>query len=345
MEEKSIFSLSPYNQFVREAEGLKLPSRVYFNDVTLREGEQTANVNFSLEDKLKIAHKLNEIGVDQIEVGWPNKSEKDREVLRLLKKEGLRARTQALALAYIDEWKQEVDACINSGADIVSVLFATSDLRLSYAEMLSHEEMITRTKEVAKYAVRRGPMIACTLVDATRSDMDFIRRIIDEVAAAGVERVNIADTVGTASPAALRYLVNKVTQWVNIPVEVHCHNDFGLALANAIAAVEGGATIVDVSVNGLGERTGNPSIDEVATILSVLYGIETGISLKDLYSLSRIVSEISGVPIPISKPLVGDYAFYHKLEIHAKRVLKYPFLYEAIPPETVGNSRRTRSTM
>jgi len=338
MEEEHL-ATSLYNRAPQVLAGLKLPTKVAINDATLREGEQAAEVSFSLGEKTALAHRLDEIGVAEIEVGWPNRSSLDREALRILKKEGLRAQTQALAAIYGQEWRREVDASVECGADIVSLLHATSDIRLEHAEKMTREQVLARSVEAVQYAAGRGPLISYSPTDATRTDLDFLKELVMETVAAGAERIAISDTVGAASPGAMRFLISQVTQWVDVPVQVHCHNDFGLALANTLAAVEGGATIVDATVNGLGERNGNAALDEVAVGLKFLYGIDTGLKLDELFALSRYVQEITGVPLPFNKPLVGDNAFVHKLDIHVKRVMSYAPLFEPLPPETVGNRR------
>ena len=335
---KEQLATSPYNRDPRALAGLRLPAKVAINDVTLREGEQTAEVSFSLEEKIALAHRLDEIGVAQIQIGWPNKSALDREALRILKEEGLRAPTHGLATLYGTEWRQGVDASVESGADVVNLLHATSDVRLDL-EGISRKALLVKLREAMRYAVGRGPLIAYSAVDATRADLDFLQRVVVEVVAAGAERISVSDTAGSASPNAIRFLIGQVTQWVDVPVQVHCHNDFGLALANTLAGVEGGATMVDAAVNGLGDRSGNAALDEVAVALKFLYGVETGIKLDDLFSLSRYVQEITGVPLPFNKALVGDNAFSHKLDIHVKRVMTHAPLFEPLPPETIGNRR------
>lgn len=337
--EKENLALSPYNRDPRVLAGPKLPKKVAINDVTLREGEQTAEVSFTLEEKVALAHRLDEIGVAQIQIGWPNKSELDREVLRILKKEGLRTPTQGLATLYGQEWRREVDTSVESGADVVNLLHATSDIRLKYTEKITHEELLVKIRKAIHYAVGRGPLIAFSVVDATRTDLDFMKRVVEEAVTAGAERISIPDTAGVATPGTMRFLISQVTHWVDVPVQVHCHNDFGLALANTLAAVEGGASIVDATVNGLGDRSGNAALDEVAVALKFFYGVETGIKLDGLFSLSRYVQEITGVPLPFNKPLVGENAFSHKLELHIKRVMTHAPLFEPLPPESVGNRR------
>jgi isopropylmalate/homocitrate/citramalate synthase len=330
-------AVSPLN-FLPEVRA-EYPERVTIADVTLREGEQAAEVSFSKEEKLMLARRLDEIGVGQIEVGWPSRVQQDREVLLQLKRERLRAKTQALATLYGEGWRTEVDAALDSGADVVALLHATSDLRLRHSERIDRERLLDKVGEAVTYAVGRGPLIAFTPVDAPRTDLAFLEKVVRVAVDAGAGRVILPDTVGGAGPEAIYYLVKQVTRWVDVPVHVHCHNDFGLACANALAAVRAGASIIDVAVNGLGERSGNPRLDELAVSLELLYGVDTGIDLSRLTDLSRFVSQISGLPLPFNKPLVGEYAFSHKLDLHVKRVLEHPPVFEALAPEVVGNRR------
>jgi 2-isopropylmalate synthase len=317
---------------------LSLPATVIINDATLREGEQAGEVRFTLEEKVDLARRLDEIGVGEIEIGWPNRSALDREALRLLRKGGLQARTGVLAVVARSDWRTEVDASIESGADIVSLIQGTSDIRMEVTKT-SRAAVLDRAVEAVRYAVGRGSLVVYSPTDTTRTDIGFLRELIEAAAAEGAERIAISDTVGVANPGMMRDLIHKICQWVDLPVQVHCHNDFGLGLANTLASVEGGATIVDATVNGLGERSGNAALDEVAVALKQFYGIETGVQLGQMVALSRYVEEITGVPLPFNKPLVGDYAFAHKLDIHVRHVMDHPPLIEPLPPQTVGNRR------
>lgn len=330
-------AISPLNRFpeVRDS----YPPSVLIADVTLREGEQAAEVNFTLEEKVAIARRLDAIGVSQIEVGWPATVAQDREVLRRLKKEGLRAPTQALAALYGDGWREAVDATLDTGADVVALLHATSDVRLTHSENISKGKLLDKVREALSYAAGRGALIAFTPVDAFRTDLKFLEEIVRAAVEAGAERIILPDTVGSAGPEAIYYLVSRVCEWVDAPVHAHCHNDFGLANANALAAARAGASILDAAVNGLGERSGNPRLDELAVSLEVLYGVNTGIDLAGLTDLAKFVADVSGLPIPFNKPLVGHYAFSHKLDLHVKRVLEHPPVFEPIAPELVGNHR------
>jgi isopropylmalate/homocitrate/citramalate synthase len=332
-------ALSPYNQDPRVLQSQDLPATVDINDATLREGEQAADVSLSLEDKVALAHRLDEVGVSEIEVGWPNRSARDREALRILQHERLRAKTQVLAALYGDDWRKEIDASLDCGASIVSLLQASSDARLTRAEGMTRDEALDRAVRAVEYAAGRGALIAYSPTDTTRTDLDFLKRLVTETVAAGAGRIAISDTVGAASPPTMQFLVEEITRWVDVPVQVHCHNDFGLALANSLAAVMGGARIVDATVNGLGERNGNVALDELAASLKLLYGVDTGVKLDAMFSLSRYVQELTRVAVPPNKPLVGDHAFSHKLDIHVERVMAQPDLFEPLDPEIVGNRR------
>lgn len=318
----------------------KYPEQVVICDVTLREGEQTADVSFSLEEKLALARQLDDIGVGQIEIGWPAQSELDRQVLRTLKGEGLKAATEVLAPLYSRDWHPVVDAAVNSGADVVTLMHATSDIRLQHSdEKMSRQQMLDRAVEATEYTVNRGVTVTFALVDTTRTDLEFAKKVATSVGEAGADRIAVADTVGAAKPEAMKFLVAELVACAGVPVRVHCHNDYGLALANSLAAVEAGASIVDVAVNGLGERSGNPALDELVVALEVLYGIKTGVRLERLYELAHYVEKMTGVPLPFNKPLVGNNAFAHKLDMHVMRVTEYPPLYETIDPSLTGNKR------
>ncbi len=332
--------LSPYNQYPAVRQAWHLPASVTVADVTLREGEQGSEASFTLEEKVTLAVRLDQIGVRQIEVGWPGKSALDRDALRQLRQKGMKAKTQALVQIYQPDWKWQVDATLDSAPDIIALLHPTSELRLQWTDKLSHKEVIDRCREAVAYARGRGAIIALTPTDVTRTDLEFLKQVVSAAVEAGAQRINLPDTVGVIMPGAFGFLVRQVAETVPVPIHVHCHNDFGLALANILAAVEAGASIVDAAVNGLGERAGNPSLDEVAAALELFYGLDTGIDLSQLYSLSREVEALSGIPVPLLKPLLGDNAYAHKLDVHLRGVLTFAPLFEGISPTLMGNRRR-----
>jgi 2-isopropylmalate synthase len=332
--------LSPFNKIPEVRRHWTLPREVILSDVTLREGEQGSEALFSADEKVKMALRLDHIGIRQVEIGWPGRSATDREVLRRLKDKGIRAKTQALVQIYQTDWQWQIDATLDSGADILALLHPTSELRLTHTEKMTHREVISKCQEAIRYARNRGALIVFTPTDVTRTDLDFLKQILTAAVEAGADRIQLPDTVGVTLPAAYAFLVSQVVNTVSVPVHVHCHNDFGLALANTLAAVEAGATIVDAAVNGLGERAGNAALAEVAVALEVMYGLPTGVRLEELYALSREVEALSGIPLSASMPLVGDNAFVHKLDVHLQGVTLFAPLFEAISSSLVGNRRR-----
>lgn len=318
----------------------KINPNLIINDVTLREGEQSAEVNFGLAEKKLIAHRLAEMGIKQIQCGYPGRSNIDREIIKLLKREGINAQLEAITQVFFEDWQQQIDAAIESEADIIDLMYPSSDLRLKYVQKKTRKEMLQRSVEAVKYAKNRGAIVRFAPTDTTRTDIDFLKEVYSSVIEAGAERISIADTSGAVAPFALKQLVSEIVDYTKVPVHVHCHNDFGLALPNALAAVEGGAAIVDASINGLGERAGNTSIDELIVALTLIYETDLAIDIKKLYGLSKLIEDISGVPIPANKPLTGEFAFAHKLDAHVKGVMSNPAVYESIAPEMVGNKRK-----
>lgn len=319
---------------------LALPSRVLLSDCTLREGEQTADVNFSPEEKLEIARALDRAGVPQIQIGYPGRSQADYEVYQQFKAEGPNAKLSAVVLAYVDTWREQIDAAAAAGADVIDLVYVTSALRIKYAYRVSEKDVLIRVSEAVSWGKERGLTVAYSPADTTRSDLPFLERVVKVAVDAGNDRFTIADTLGAASPPAIRYLVKWFRERTDLPLSMHCHDDFGLAIANTLAGIEAGASCVDVTLNGFGDRAGNAVLDEVATTLEIHYGIETGVDLSQLYGLAKLVESASRVPLPGNKAVTGENAFAHKLETHVQAVLAHPPAFEALNPADVGNERR-----
>jgi 2-isopropylmalate synthase len=320
--------------------GLDLPERVLVSDCTLREGEQTADVNFTPEEKLRLARALDAAGVGQIQIGYPGRSRADYEVYERFRSEGPQAKLCAVVLGYVDTWREQIDAAADCGADVIDLVYVTSDVRIEHAYRVTRDDVLRRVAEAVAYGKDRGLLVCYGPADTTRTGLDFLERVIAVAVAAGADRLTIADTLGAASPAAMRHLVGWVRERTDLPLVAHCHDDFGLAMANTIAAVEAGASVIDVAMNGLGDRAGNTVLDEAVTTLEIQYGVDTGVDLAQLVPLARLVSEASGVPIPGNKAIAGENAFAHKLETHVQAVLAHPPAFEALNPEDVGNQRR-----
>jgi isopropylmalate/citramalate/homocitrate synthase-like protein len=313
-----------------------LPGRVTLFDTTLRDGEQTPGVALTPEDKLKIARQLDSLGVPVIEAGFPVASAGEEEAVKRIVKEGLRAEITALARSS----KQDIEKTASTGVKRIHLFIATSDIHLKKKLKISREEAVRRAVEAIDLANSYGMKIEFSAEDATRTNIEFLIDFYKAVEAAGANIVDIPDTVGVATPFAMREIVRRVREAVRLPIAVHCHNDMGLAVANTLAGIEGGATEAHVTINGLGERAGNASLEEVAVSLKILYGIETGINFREIYNTSRMVSSITGITIPLNKPIVGENAFSHESGIHTHGIISSPETYEPMDPEFVGAKRR-----
>lgn len=335
--------LSRINQLDEVSRNWHLAPKIIINDVTLREGDQTLTVPFSVEDKVLIAQKLDALGVPQIQGGWPARKADDQQVIRRLKEVGIRAQIEAIVAVYGPNWQEEVDATIACGPDVVNLMHPTSDIRIVEIQGISYADAIRRVRDAVAHASGRGVAIRFGAVDATRADLIFLKDIVAQAVEAGADRVGLADTVGAILPTGMAYLVSEILKVVSAPIQVHTHNDLGLALANCLAALEAGATIADVSINGLGERAGNLSLDELVVVLQVLYGQPLDIRTEGLFELSQLVSKMTGVRIPPNKPLVGENAFVHKLAAHSATARINPKSHEAVGPEVIGRLRHSPS--
>ena len=313
-----------------------LPDRVFFYDTTLRDGEQTPGVALLPEEKLEIARQLDTLGVDTIEAGFPATSKGEQNAIRLIAQAGLRAEISALARSA----PKDIDLAIACNVGCIHTFIATSDIHLTKKLGISREEVVRKAAESVEYVKAHGLKSEFSAEDATRTDPEFLVTVCEAVVDAGVDRIDIPDTVGVAVPRAMYYLIRKVTERIKVPVALHCHDDMGLAVANSLAGVEAGARELHVTVNGIGERAGNASLEELALILSTFYGIKTGVVLKELYKTSRLVSKITGVMIAPNKSVVGDNAFAHESGIHTAGVISSPDTYEPLAPEIVGHERK-----
>jgi isopropylmalate/homocitrate/citramalate synthase len=332
--------VSHYNHLQAARESLSLPDKVLIRDATLREGEQASFSGWSLDDKVEIARLLDDTGIDIIQLGYPGYSESETQIAKRIAKEGLSAKLDGLCLVFIPEWKEQITAAAEAGIDTVSIVYGMSDIRIRVVNKVSGEDALTRCREAIEYATKQGLSVQFSPTDTTRMELGFLLEACKQAIDVGAESICIADTAGAASPAAIRFLVEEVREAINVPIAIHCHNDFGLAVANSIAAVEAGAEIADVTVNGLGERAGNAPLDEVVMTLKHLYGFDLKIKSDKFQELARRVSELSGMKIPPNKPLTGDFAFTHTVGTHQWGIRENWYVYEPIQAEAVGNRRR-----
>ncbi|MFQ6105713.1 MAG: 2-isopropylmalate synthase, partial [Candidatus Hydrothermarchaeaceae archaeon] len=317
---------------------MNLPDKVNIFDTTLRDGEQTPGVSLTPEEKLIIAAQLDKLGVDIIEAGFPISSKGEKEAVSRISKEGLNA--MICGLARLKE--EDISACTDAGVDMVHVFIPTSDIQIKYTVKKSKDEILEMATGAVESVKDQGLECLFSAMDATRTDVGYLRRIYKAVEESGADVINIPDTVGVMVPQAMRNLTREIYDSVKIPVDVHCHNDFGLAVANTLAAVEAGAREVQVAVNGLGERAGNANLAETVMSLVSIYGVKTNIRTKHLVETTKLVERYTGVRMPPNYPVVGENAFSHESGIHTHGVISKTETFEPgiMTPEMVGHHRR-----
>jgi len=321
------------NQFLELAKTPKIDIEVC--DVTLRDGEQMPGVVFRPDEKLDIAIRLNEVGVEIIEAGFPVVSEAEKRAVQDVSNLGLDSKISVLSRSV----PKDVDAALDCDVDMVSVFIATSELHLKYKLHMTCDQAVKCAFETVEYAKDHGLIVRFSAEDATRTDFLLLKRLYKKAEDYGADYVSIADTVGIMNPRTTYYLVSEVKKVVNIPICMHCHDDLGMALANTLAAAEAGAKQLHTTVNGIGERSGNTPLEELMVTLRVHYGIDRYDTTK-LTPLSKLVQSYSGVMMPKNKAVVGDNAFAHESGIHVAAVLEEPRTYELYSPEMVGSGRR-----
>jgi len=315
---------------------LDFTDKVRIFDTTLRDGEQTPGISITPGQKVQIAVKLDELGVDAIEAGFPIVSLGETEAIKTITKIGLNAEIYGLARAV----QTDIDAAINCDLKYVHIFIATSDIHMQYKLKMNQEQVREKAIWAVDYAKKHGMQVEFSAEDATRSDRKFVREIFKAVAAAGADRLDIPDTVGYATPQYISQLVKDVVEaTIKVPVSMHCHDDFGLAVANTISGINAGASSAHVTINGLGERAGNASLEEFVMALQCLYNRRHNIKTDLLYETSKFISNVMGIIVQPNKAIIGENAFGHESGIHTHGIINNPLTYEPISPELVGRKR------
>jgi isopropylmalate/homocitrate/citramalate synthase len=331
--------VSPLNSLPELLGARRMPEAVQINDVTLREGEQSVGVRFDLATKVELARLLERRGVASVQVGYPGRFEEDKRAVGAVVRALTKAHVEVVALAFVPDWQKEVDACLASGAAVINVVSRSSD-RLHRVLQTSRGEVLERTRAAIGHAVSSGAAVAFTPSDATRADPEFLVDLWRTAAASGAKRVYVADSVGAATPELVALLVRLAADATGLPVGVHCHNDFGLAVANTLSGVMAGADCVDVAVNGLGDRAGNAPLEEVVAAIELLYGLPTGMSLVALTELSQAFADAVDRELPANKPISGTGVFAHVLSTHAAAMEADSRALQPFEAELVGNLGR-----
>lgn len=314
-------------------------------DTTLRDGEQSPGASMNVEEKVLIARQLEKLGVDVIEAGFAASSEGDFESVVRVCKEVKRPVVVSLARAQEGDIKRALKAVEQAKHPGIHIFIATSDIHLKHKLRMSRDEVLDAVVWAINYAKKHIDYIEFSAEDASRSEWDFLVQVFAEAVKAGAKTLNVPDTTGYAIPSEfgslVRYLVERTEGGDRVTWSAHCHNDLGLAVANSLAAVANGARQVECTINGIGERAGNTSLEEVVMALKTrksLFGLETNVVTEQIYPTSRLLSQITGIPIPINKPIVGANAFAHEAGIHQDGVLKQKLTYEIMTPESIGIS-------
>jgi len=317
--------------------------RVTVFDTTLRDGEQSPGCSMNQQEKLRLAHQLDRLGVDVIEAGFPIASDGDFESVQAIASGVRRPIIAGLARACRPDIERAWDALRVAEHPRIHVFLATSDIHLKYKLRITRDECVAQAREAIRFAKSLCDDVEFSPEDATRTDPEFLCRVLEAVVEEGATTLNIPDTVGYTVPTEFGELITTIWQRVKeiekVTISAHCHNDLGMAVANALAAVAAGARQVECTINGIGERAGNASLEEIVMAMRVRpdrYPYETGVVGEQIFAASQMLSEITGVPVQPNKAIIGRNAFAHEAGIHQDGVLKNPLTYEIMTPQSVG---------
>lgn len=329
-----------------------LPKKVLIRDVTIREGEEMPVAKMSLGDKIAICQKLVNIGIREIEVGYVGALEEQRKAMEALNCRGIRCVKSAICRWYVQNWKEEIDIAVSTGADMIKIQTLGGPEWVykyyfdKYSEYYKNKEIIPRMVEAVHYVKDNYKLpVQVALTDGPRTELRWMKQFFKAAMKAKAERISFHDSRSSATPLVMQYLAEELkTVTKGIPIGTHCHNDFGLATANTLGAVQGGVKVVDVTVNGYGDRAGNAPLEEVALSLEILYGVDTGIDKRGLYELCKFVEKITGVNCQPHKPVVGENTFLEESELHIYAMLQASrsdlgkVVYLPYSPQVVGQT-------
>ena len=302
----------------------------------MRDGEQTPGVSLTSNEKLRIAHKLDEIGIDYIEAGSAITSQGERESIKEITKQGFNAEI----LSFSRPLTVDIDYCLKCDVDAVNLVVPTSDLHIMDKLKTTRGELLELSNNAVDYCKDHGLTVELSAEDASRSDVDFLKSVYANAISHGVDRICVCDTVGILTPDTSYDLFNQLNDFP-VPIACHCHNDFGLAVANTLSALKGGASEIHTTINGIGERAGNTSFEESVVSIDRLFPkFDTNIKISEIYGVSKLVARLTGVYIQPNKAIVGENAFSHESGIHSDGIIKNSATYEPMTPELVGRKRK-----
>jgi isopropylmalate/homocitrate/citramalate synthase len=317
----------------------KLPDRVFIWDETFREGIKAPTVYLTYVEQVRLAKLMDEAGVDIINVGFPTLSEEEKRTVKRIVNESF---SQAKLTASAEATRNSVDACLESGIKEITIESPINGLNLQYRQKITKEQALQRITDSIDYAKKHGTTVDFVLMDGTRTPIEDIVQVFEAAANAGAIRLGIADSVGFIRPLSMRYLVSHVrdslpdTVKEKAALSIHCHNDFGLASANTLAAMEEGVPYLHTCIAGFGERAGIAPFEEVVTAAELLYNIDTGIDMGKIYRLAQTAEKAFAMPIQFHKPIIGENIFTHEVEEDVEEMMSQPLVFEPFPPEIVG---------
>ena len=327
--------VSPYNFHPEVTGELNLPEKVEIHDATLRDGEQTPGLVFSVEEKVAIAKKIDEVGIDRIEAGMPAVSPQDFEAIKQISALGLKAKIYTFARAMT----ADIDKAVECGADGVIIEVPIGYPKLKYQFNWTWEDVLKKSADVINYAKTKGLHAVFFPYDTTRAREDDLTNLLTGIMnESEPDSIGVVDTMGCATPEAIKYLVRKVADLTNLPVEIHTHNDFGTGVATELAAVTVGASCVHSCVGGLGERTGNAALEELILCLELLYGYDTKYELAKLPELGELLANITGIPYALNKPILGERNFTRESGIGVNLVVEKPLAMFGTHPALTGRT-------
>ena len=322
--------------------------RIQIFDTTLRDGEQSPGCSMNLPEKLEMARQLDKLGVDIIEAGFAISSPEDFRAVREIAGTVQNCKVASLARALKKDIDAAYEAVKEAKRPLIHVFLATSDIHMEYKLKMTRQEVLARVEEMVRYAKGYCPEVEFSAEDASRSDREFLAEVFNAAIQAGATVINVPDTVGYATPQEMydliRYLMENVQGIQGVDVSVHCHDDLGLATANSLAAIKAGATQVECTVNGIGERAGNASLEEIVMGIKTrrdFYGMDCGVKEKEIYRTSKLLSTITGIAPAPNKSIVGANAFAHESGIHQHGMLQNSQTYEIMTPESIGIYKTT----
>ncbi|NLT96129.1 MAG: 3-hydroxy-3-methylglutaryl-CoA lyase [Clostridia bacterium] len=325
--------VSEYNFHKEVTDTLKLPPKIEFHDATMRDGEQTPGVVFRKEEKMRIAQLLSDLGVHRIEAGMPAVSQEDAEAIKAITKMNLKSKIFVFSRAMRDD----IDRAVDCGVDGVILEAPSGYPKLKHQFSWTEKELTEKIIDTINYAKKNGLFVNFFPFDTTRAQLPFLKRLLKNVTENSCpDSITVVDTTGSITPTAMRYLIRQVKEVVNLPLEVHTHNDFGMGTATTLAAVEEGVQVVHGCINGLGERTGNASLEEIALNLKTLYGLDIDIKLEKLYEVSQEIERMSGKKLAENKPVVGSLPFTREIGLGMKVLKESPLAIFPFLPELVG---------